>query len=134
MEKATTNIVIILFLATLITGCQSTSQRTVEPIPLKPGYVFTDHMVLQQQHEVAFWGKYTEGEKVSVAGSWGKSATTSPNGKGNWELKLPTPQAGGPFEVVVTTKDSTITFKDVMIGEVWLSSGPVQYGVEIKAV
>jgi sialate O-acetylesterase len=80
-------------------------------------------MVLQQQEEVAFWGNYTEGEKVSVAGSWGKSAATIPNGEGEWELKLPTPKAGGPYEVVVTTKDSSITFKDVMIGEVWLSSG-----------
>ena len=123
MKKATTKFFIILFLTTLIIGCQSTSQPTVEPIPLKLGYVFTDHMVLQQQDEVAFWGNYTEGEKISVAGSWGKSATTTSNNKGDWELKLPTPKAGGPFEVIVTTKDSIITLKDVMIGEVWLSSG-----------
>ena len=123
MKKSNTNLLAIFFLISLLVSCQSTLQNTGEEIPLKLAYVFSDHMVLQQQDEVAFWGDYTMGEEVSITGSWGKSATTQSNTAGNWKLNLPTPKAGGPFEVLVTTKDSTITFKDVMIGEVWLSSG-----------
>ena len=123
MIKDRTNFLLCLFLLNLLIACQPASQKTVEQKPLKLAYVFTDHMVLQQQEDVAFWGDYTAGEAITIAGSWGKSATTKPNAEGNWQLKLPTPTAGGPFEVTVTTKDSTITFKDVMIGEVWLSSG-----------
>ncbi len=123
MIKNSTNLLVNLCLLSLLLSCQSASKKTVESTPLKLEYVFTDHMVLQQQEEVAFWGNYTEGEEVAIAGSWGKSATTIPNATGNWKLNLSTPEAGGPFEVIVTTKDSTITFKDVMIGEVWLSSG-----------
>jgi len=121
--KKNTTILAIGFFISLLVSCQSKSQKTVDAIPLKLASVFSDHMVLQQQEEVAFWGDYTAEEEVSIAGSWGKSATTKPNIAGKWKLDLPTPKAGGPFEVVLTTKDSTITFKDVMIGEVWLSSG-----------
>lgn len=128
MKKGATYLLAILLISNLQFGCQSVkrnnqSTQTRPPVPLQTGYVFTDHMVLQQQAEVAFWGNYTTGEKVSVAGSWGASATTRPNIQGEWELTLATPQAGGPYEVVVSTQDSSITFQDVMIGEVWLSSG-----------
>ena len=113
----------ILLLSDLIVSCQSTSKQKAKAVPLTLGSIFTDHMVLQQQEEVAFWGHYTAGEKVSVTGSWGKSIATTPNEKGDWELTIPTPKAGGPYQVTVTTKERTIVFKDVMIGEVWLSSG-----------
>ncbi|MFK7980974.1 MAG: sialate O-acetylesterase [Saprospiraceae bacterium] len=121
--KNTTNSIVTLFLLSLFLSCQSATKKIAEPIPLKLAYVFSDQMVLQQQEEVAFWGDYTEGEAIAISGSWGKSATTKPDATGQWKLNLPTPAAGGPFEVTVTTKDSSITFKDVMIGEVWLSSG-----------
>lgn len=123
MIKDINNFLVSLCLLSLILSCQSTAKKTIESIPLKLGYVFTDHMVLQQQEEVAFWGNYTTGEEVAISGSWGKSATTKPNATGIWKLNLSTPKTGGPYEVTVTTKDSTITFKDVIIGEVWLSSG-----------
>ena len=123
MNKGTTNLLVLLFLFSLLLACQSTSQKKIEPIPLKLGYVFSDHMVLQQKENVVFWGNYTGNEKVTINGSWGKSSTTMSDKLGNWKLTIPTPAAGGPFEVVVSTKDSTITYKDVMIGEVWLSSG-----------
>lgn len=85
--------------------------------------LFSDHMVLQQQDEVAFWGEYNPMEKVTVRGSWGEEAVTNSDSIGQWSLKLKTPKAGGPFEVSITTQDKTITLKDVLIGEVWLASG-----------
>ena len=80
-------------------------------------------MVLQQQEEVAFWGGSSLNEKIKINGSWGASSTTTSNEHGKWSLKLKTPKAGGPFTVQIETELKTIAFKDVLIGEVWLSSG-----------
>ena len=85
--------------------------------------LFSDHMVLQQQQEVMLWGKYTPKEKISVKADWGSESSTKVDEKGNWRLNLTTPEAGGPFEVSISTRDTTITLVDVMVGEVWLASG-----------
>lgn len=94
-----------------------------ENIKLSLNSLFSDHMVLQQQEEVAVWGESNPMAKISVSGSWGQAVSGAADASGNWQLKLPTPKAGGPFQVHITTEDQTITLKDVLIGEVWLASG-----------
>ncbi|MDQ6904596.1 MAG: sialate O-acetylesterase [Bacteroidota bacterium] len=85
--------------------------------------LFSNHMVLQQQTDVSFWGKATPGANLSVSGSWGKNALARANTNGNWKLKIATPVAGGPYTITIKTSDSSITINDVLIGEVWLASG-----------
>tara|TARA_B100000963_G_scaffold354498_1_gene371124 strand:+ start:1103 stop:3217 length:2115 start_codon:yes stop_codon:yes gene_type:complete len=85
--------------------------------------VFSDHMVLQRETEVTFWGKSSPNEKIEIKGTWGKSSLTKADKSGNWELKLATPSAGGPYEVLVNDSKNSIVYKDVLIGEVWLASG-----------
>ena len=102
----------------LLNSCESVIKKDLSMTSL-----FTNHMVLQQKQKVSIWGTYSTNQKVSISASWGAEATTQTDHEGHWKLKLPTPQAGGPFEVRVITKDSTITLKDVMIGEVWIASG-----------
>ncbi|HVO73929.1 MAG TPA: sialate O-acetylesterase [Ignavibacteriaceae bacterium] len=85
--------------------------------------IFSDNMVLQRNTEVPFWGKASRKEKVTVKGSWGKSAETSADEEGNWKTKLETPEAGGPYEVTIRIGDSVVTYKNVLIGEVWICSG-----------
>ncbi len=99
-------------------SCQKSETKKLT-LPL----LFSDHMVLQQNEVVAFWGEYLPNEKVSVTGSWGKETSTVSDESGNWKLQLPTPHAGGPFEVSILAVDTTIIFNDVLIGEVWLASG-----------
>ena len=115
-------------LCLLFTSCQIGQEKKV----LKLNELFTNHMVLQQNEEVAFWGSYTPGKKVAVSGSWGKEATITVENNGNWTLNLATPDAGGPFTVNIVTKDSTITINDVMIGEVWLASGQSNMEMPVK--
>lgn len=102
----------------LFLSCKEAIKKELTLNPL-----FSDHMVLQQQDEVAFWGIYNPMEKVTVSGSWGEETVTSADPNGDWRLNLPTPNAGGPFEITITTQDKTITLNDVLIGEVWLASG-----------
>ena len=38
-------------------------------------------------------------------------------------MNLPTPEAGGPYTIKISAKDTTITVKNILIGEVWFCSG-----------
>ena len=65
--------------------------------------IFGDHMVLQQQTDVAIWGKATAGKQVKVQTSWDKkSYSAQADSKGSWKLKVKTPSAGGPFNITIS--------------------------------
>lgn len=85
--------------------------------------VFTDNMVLQQKTEITFYGDATKSEQLTVKTGWnGKEYHTQVDGRGKWSLKIPTPAAGGPYQVVFSD-GSDLTLENVMIGEVWFCSG-----------
>lgn len=84
---------------------------------------FSDNMVLQQQTEAPLWGTAQARTKVTAKPSWTKQTySTRSDDNGNWKLTLPTPEAGGPYTIVVSDGDKT-TLRNVLIGEVWLCSG-----------
>ncbi len=83
--------------------------------------VFGDHMVLQRGQKVPVWGWAAPGEKVSV-NFHGQTADAAADGQGRWRVDLSPMEAGGPYELVVRGSN-TVTFTDVLIGEVWLCSG-----------
>lgn len=86
--------------------------------------IFSDHMVLQQRKSVRIWGWGTPGQKVQLKASWPKAkGTATINEKNYWSITIPTPPAGGPFEMEIKSKDKIITLNDILIGEVWLCSG-----------
>lgn len=85
--------------------------------------VFSDNMVLQRDTEVAFWGHCTAGQEINITGSWGESVSGRVGEDDLFMLKLKTPGAGGPYIVKVKSGEEEITYKDVLIGEVWLCSG-----------
>ncbi len=78
-------------------------------------------MVLQQEKPMAVWGWAEPGETVTVQLA-SEKATAKANEKGEWQLKLPSMEAGGPYTMTVSGS-STVEFDDVMVGEVWLCSG-----------
>ena len=83
--------------------------------------IFGDHMVLQQKTDAAIWGWADADEEVTVTLGDAK-ATTKAGGDGKWLMKLATPAAGGPYEIVVKGKNE-VKLADVMTGEVWIASG-----------
>ena len=94
--------------------------------------IFSDNMVLQQQTNATFWGKASPGSQVSVRTSWnGKSYTAKAGPDGKWKTSVSTPSAGGPYTVTVNG-GGTITFKNVMIGEVWICSGQSNMEMAVK--
>jgi len=114
--------ILILSCSLFFLSCKESNEVT-EKKDLSLNNLFSDHMVLQQQGKVAFWGRYNPNGEITVSGSWGEETSTTSDADGNWRLNLSTPSAGGPFEVKIVTLDSTITLNDVLIGEVWLASG-----------
>jgi len=84
--------------------------------------MFGDHMVLQQGIKNKVWGKADPGEAVTVTlGSQSHSTTAAADG--TWHVFLdPVAEYGGPHTLTVKGKN-TVTFSDVLIGEVWVCAG-----------
>ena len=106
-----------LSLALLAAGLFTQSATANPQLPS----IFGDHMVLQQKHENPVWGWADPGEKITVVIGQQNKHTTA-DSKGNWRVKLAPLPAGGPYRLVVKGK-STVTFNDVLVGEVWVCSG-----------
>ena len=85
--------------------------------------IFSSNMILQQKSDIIFWGWAKTGEKVVLKAGWtDKEFSVITNNQGKWSLTLPTPSAGGPYEIVLKGNNE-IRFSNVLIGEVWLCSG-----------
>ncbi len=84
--------------------------------------IFGDHMVLQQGTKLPVWGTAAAGEKVTVTvGTETGSATAGADGK--WRVTLaPLPAGTAPVTMTVAGKN-TLTFSDVLVGDVWICSG-----------
>ena len=84
--------------------------------------MFGDHMVLQQGIKNKVWGKADPGEMVTVT-LGGQTKTATAGGDGAWHVFLdPIQEYGGPHTLTVKGKN-TLTFNDVLIGEVWVCAG-----------
>jgi len=83
--------------------------------------VFTDHMVLQRNHQNPVWGWDKPGTAVTVKIA-GQEHSAKADKDGRWEVKLEPLKAGGPHVLEVSgTSDKKID--DVLVGEVWVCSG-----------
>ena len=84
--------------------------------------LFGDHMVLQQGIRNKVWGKAKPGENVTVSLA-GQSHSTTAGDDGSWSIHLDVINAyGGPHTLTVSG-ENTVSFNDVLIGEVWVCSG-----------
>lgn len=84
--------------------------------------VFGDHMVLQRDQELRFWGWAQGGEKVVVEFG-GKSAQGVADDQGRWVVKFPAMPASKLPQALTIRGENTLRFEDVLVGEVWLCSG-----------
>ncbi len=89
---------------------------------LKLPQVFGDHMVIQRDQPVRFWGLGAPNEEVQCSIDEITVSTKADN-TGTWELLFPSHVAGGPFIVTIKTENESIEYSDVYFGEVWVASG-----------
>src|SRR5258706_1022566 len=117
-------LVLSLFLAT----------RAFSPEPqtsLHLPAIFSDNMVLQRNFATPIWGTASPNQSITltIAGQT-KQATAAADGK--WMIKLDPVKEGGPYELTVSGPTS-ITYKNVLFGDVWICSGQSNMEFQLKS-
>lgn len=85
--------------------------------------ILGSNMVLQQKSTTKLWGWGSPGEKVKITTSWdNKTIEALTDGNARWLISISTPQAGGPYNIVLEGENK-ITLENIFIGEVWVCSG-----------
>lgn len=108
----------------------------IAPVPfawaeLISSRMFSDHMVLQREMPVPVWGEgLAENGRVHV--DFQGQHKTALGENGSWRVTLDPLTAGGPFEMRISDGSTTITYHDVMVGEVWLCSGQSNMQAAVK--
>lgn len=84
--------------------------------------LFRDGAVLQREKTVPVWGLADPGEKITINFA-SQTASATADASGRWLVLLPAmPASAEPTEMTVTG-NAAVTVRDILVGEVWLSSG-----------
>ncbi|MBP7792506.1 MAG: CIA30 family protein [Candidatus Goldbacteria bacterium] len=108
------SILFVLF-ASFVLGAKTETQ-------LRLANVFSDNMVLQRNAEIEICGYGTAGNDVTVS-FIGETETAKIDVRGEWKLKLKPRDAGGPYEMQISSGNEKIILKNVLVGDVWFCSG-----------
>ncbi|MDE5942540.1 MAG: 9-O-acetylesterase [Muribaculaceae bacterium] len=97
---------------------------------------FTDNMIVQRNAVLTVPGNARPGSTVTVKTDWGDGVKVSGKADkdGRFRIEVPTPEAGGPFTVIVSdgSKDGDVVLSNVLSGEVWLCSGQSNMEFPVK--
>ena len=95
--------------------------------------VLGSNMVLQQNADVNLWGKADADAKVTVKVSWDKAKIkTQADENGNWAVKVATPAGSFDKYTISISDGEEIVLENVMIGDVWITSGQSNMEMPIK--
>ncbi len=108
---------LFLWWALILTSCHKS------PSNLQLPSIIGDNMVLQQKTEAHIWGKANPGQEVNITASWGVTSKAIAGMDSRWTAVMKTPEAGGPYTMDLACYDTTLTIRNIMIGEVWVCSG-----------
>ncbi len=92
-----------------------------------------DHMVLQRNKPAAIWGSAKPGDTVTVRFAAQIKKTTT-DAKGKWLLRLdPMKACAEPRQMRVSDAEGTVTFGDILVGDVWIAGGQSNMGRAVNA-
>lgn len=83
--------------------------------------IFQNNMVLQRDKDCAIWGTADAGESITLLFN-DKNYQTITAIDGKWKIVLPPQQAGGPYEITISGKN-TIILNNILFGDVWICGG-----------
>jgi sialate O-acetylesterase len=101
--------------------CLGCTRTDIESGPLVHP-IFSNQMVIQRNQPNIIWGWANPGTRITVDFA-GKNYTAKTAKNGRWKLSLKPQQAGGPYNLEISTKNKDIRLRNILIGEVWLCSG-----------
>jgi sialate O-acetylesterase len=81
-----------------------------------------DHAVLQRGRAIPLNGSAEPGEMVTISLA-GETGTAQADARGRFAIRLEPLAAGGPYEMVIAAKSGLVTYRDLLIGDVYLCSG-----------
>jgi len=94
--------------------------------------IIDNNMILQRNSEINLWGQTSPDNKIKIKVSWNnKRYSTTSDAKGNFLIKVPTTEAGGPYKITIDDGDRTI-LENILLGDVWLCSGQSNMEVPVK--
>lgn len=79
-------------------------------------------MVLQRNAHAVIWGKAGSHEVVRVS-FLGKTYEVPADLSGDWRVTLEELEAGGPYEMTISSGHEEIVLCDILVGDVWLLGG-----------
>src|SRR5882724_6522415 len=93
--------------------------------------IFGDHMVLQQKAKLPVWGWASPGEKITVMFGKQKQTTTAA-ADGTWHVNLKAVDPNSEAGTLTVAGNNTLTFTDVLVGDVWVASGQsnMEFGIQ----
>ena len=84
--------------------------------------VFANNMVLQRNKPIPIFGTANANEEINISfADQSKKIKTDSTGK--WKVVFNALSAGGPYTLLVKSKDKKIEFTNILMGDVWLCSG-----------
>jgi sialate O-acetylesterase len=89
---------------------------------IKVSSIFTDHMVLQRDQPLKFWGWAEPQEKIEIRFGTSRTSVIA-DATGKWRAELPAMPANKTPQSLVFQGNNKIEIQDVLVGEVWLCSG-----------
>ncbi len=105
---------LLLASAALFAGIQASAN-------VKMPAIFSDNMIFQRGTKVNVWGWADNGEEVTVSFKGQSVKTTAKDGK--WILQLAPMKADAKGENLTIKGKNALTFRNVVVGEVWVCSG-----------
>ena len=115
-----------IFLLGMFLSCSN----NLNQLQLSP--LFSDNMVLQRNTFANIWGKGTPNKKIKIITDWGEKVILKCNSDSSWNGQVKTPEAGGPFSIVINSGAKRIIINNVLIGEIWLASGQSNMEMPLK--
>ncbi|MBX3436820.1 MAG: sialate O-acetylesterase [Planctomycetaceae bacterium] len=105
---------------------------SVSAADLRLPSIFGDKMVLQRDMPVPVWGWANPGEKVTVTFR-DQTQTVTADGDGKWSARLQPLAVGDAATLQVAAGQDKVELSDVLVGEVWVCSGPsnMQWSVQL---
>ena len=98
------------------------AQGASGPNKLEVGAPFNDGMVLQRDSKVPVWGRAEPGRRVTVSFAEQVRETVA-GADGAWRVDLDPMPACSEGRTLTVSSDTTLSFGDILVGEVWWCSG-----------
>ncbi|MGM9478972.1 GDSL-type esterase/lipase family protein [Pedobacter sp. GSP4] len=93
---------------------------------------FTDHMVLQRNQPIPFYGTANANDKIEIQFNHITKYAIADK-KGKWKVFFEAMKFGGPYELKIIANQQRFSIHDILIGDVWLCAGQSNMAFPLKS-